>query len=135
MALSAIGLLVLRVILGLGFAAHGSQKLFGWFGGYGIKGTGGWLESIGIKPGALFAILTGAGEMASGIGIAAGFLSPVSAGVMILVMLVAIFTSHIKKGYWGTAGGYEYNLLIIAAALALALTGAGPLSIDAILFK
>ncbi len=134
MELSAIGLLMLRIILGLGLAAHGSQKLFGWFGGYGLKGTGGWFESMGAKPGIPLAFLAGAGEAASGLGIAAGFLTPVSAGVMILVMLVAIFSVHIKKGYWSTAGGYEYNLLIIAAALALALTGAGPLSVDAILF-
>jgi putative oxidoreductase len=135
MALSTLGLFLIRIVLGLTLAAHGSQKLFGWFGGYGIKGTGGFFESIGIKPGALFATLAGLGETASGIGIATGFLTPLSAAVMVIVMLVAIFTVHIKKGFWNTNGGYEFPLLIIAAALALALAGPGPWSVDAFLFR
>ena len=135
MTLSTIGLLIIRAILGLTLAAHGSQKLFGWFGGYGIKGTGGWFESIGVKPGALFAFLAGAGELFSGIGIAVGFLTPVSAAVMVLVMLVAIATVHLKKGFWGTNGGFEFNLLIIAAAVAIGLAGPGAWSVDAVIFK
>jgi len=132
---AAVGLFVVRLVLGLTLVAHGSQKLFGWFGGYGLKGTGGWMESIGVKPGTLFAFLAGAGEFASGLGIAAGFLTPVSAAVMVLVMVVAIVTVHIKKGFWGTNGGYEYNLLIIAAALAISLNGPGSFSVDALLFR
>ncbi|HUX38286.1 MAG TPA: DoxX family protein [Rectinemataceae bacterium] len=135
MELAAIGSLVIRLVLGLTLAAHGSQKLFGWFGGYGIKGTGGWMESIGIKPGALFATLAGLGEFFGGLGFAAGFLTPLSAAAIVVVMLVAMATLHIKKGLWNTEGGYEYNLLIIAASVAIALSGPGSFSLDAILFK
>jgi len=134
MELSQIGFLVLRVVLGLTMLGHGTMKLFGWFGGYGIKGTGGWLESIGLKPGVLMAVLAGLCESASGLGLAAGFLTPLSAAVMILVMLVAIVTVDGKNGYWITAKGAEYNVLIIAVALAFALAGPGPVSVDALLF-
>lgn len=135
MALSSIGLLILRLVLGLVLAAHGSQKLFGMFGGYGIKGTGGWMESIGIKPGALFATFAGLGEFLGGLGVAVGLLTPIAAAGVIIVMLVAIASVHIKKGLWNTNGGYEYPLLVIAGALALALTGPGSISLDAVLFK
>ncbi|MDA8409188.1 MAG: DoxX family protein [Treponema sp.] len=135
MALSSIGLLILRLMLGLVLAAHGSQKLFGWFGGYGIKGTGGWMESIGIKPGALFATLAGLGEFLGGLGVAVGLLTPIAAAGIVVVMLVAIVSAHKGKGLWNTNGGYEYPLLLIAGAIALALTGAGSISLDAILFK
>ena len=135
MALSSIGLFILRLVLGLVLAAHGSQKLFGLFGGHGIKGTGGWLESIGIKPGALFATFAGLGEFLGGLGVAVGLLTPIAAAGIVIVMLVATFSVHVKKGLWNTDGGYEYPLLIIVAALALALTGPGSISLDAILFK
>ncbi|HUX41535.1 MAG TPA: DoxX family protein [Rectinemataceae bacterium] len=135
MALSSIGLLILRLVLGLVLAAHGSQKLFGMFGGFGIKGTGGWMESIGIKPGALFATFAGLGEFLGGLGVAVGLLTPIAAAGVIIVMLVAIASVHIKKGLWNTNGGYEYPLLVIAGALALALTGPGAISLDAVLFK
>jgi putative oxidoreductase len=135
MDFASLGLLILRLILGLGLAAHGAQKLFGWFGGYGLKGTGGWLESIGIKPGLLFAALAGLGELAGGLGLALGFLTPLSAVAAILVMLVAIKTVHLPKGYWNSSGGYEFNLLIIAAALSFALVGPGAWSVDALLFR
>ena len=135
MELTSIGLLILRLVLGLVLAAHGSQKLFGMFGGYGIKGTGGWMESIGIKPGALFATFAGLGEFLGGLGVAVGLLTPIAAAGVIIVRLVAIATVHIKKGLWNTNGGYEYPLLVIAGALALALTGAGSISLDAVLFK
>jgi len=135
MTLSSIGLLIIRLVLGLTLAGHGSQKLFGWFGGGGIKGTGGWMESIGIKPGALFAVFAGLGEFCGGLGVAVGLLTPIAVIGIVIVMLVAIFTVHIKKGFWGTNGGYEYPLLVIAGAIAIALIGAGPISIDAVLFK
>lgn len=135
MTLSSIGLLVIRLVLGLSLAAHGSQKLFGWFGGYGIKGTGGWLESIGIKPGALFAVLAGLGEFAGGLGVAVGLLTPIAAAGIIIVMIVAILGAHRGKGFFNTNGGWELPLVNIAAALAIALTGAGSISLDAILFK
>ena len=135
MVSSSIGLFILRLVLGLVLAAHGSQKLFGLFGGYGIKGTGGWMESIGIKPGALFATLAGLGEFLGGLGVAAGLLTPLAAAGVVIVMIVAIASTHIKKGLWNSNGGYEYPLIIIAGAIALALTGPGSISLDAILFK
>jgi putative oxidoreductase len=119
------GLLVIRLVLGIILAAHGVQKLFGWFGGYGIKGTGQWLESIGVKPGAFFAFLAGAAELVGGFFVAAGVYTTIGAWLIILVMLVAIFTVHIKNGFWNSANGYEFNLLIIAAAVGVLLAGPG----------
>jgi putative oxidoreductase len=119
------GLLIIRLVLGLILAAHGAQKLFGIFGGHGIKGTGQWLESIGIKPGAFFAFLTGLGEFGGGLLIAAGVYTKVCAILIIFIMLVAIFTVHWKNGLWNGANGYEYNLLIIAVSIGLYLTGPG----------
>lgn len=129
-----LGLLVLRVVLGLSLAAHGAQKLFGWFGGYGIAGTGGWLESIGLKPGKPLAFLAGAGEFFGGLALAVGFLTPVAGITVALVLFVSIVTAHKGKGFWNTNGGSELPILIIASALALALTGAGAYSIDALIF-
>jgi putative oxidoreductase len=120
-----IGLLVIRLVFGLTFAAHGTQKLFGWFGGYGLAGTGGWLESIGMKPGKLNALIAGLGELVGGLLLALGFGLPVAAFLITATMLVAIVKVHRKAGYWSTAGGYEYNLAIIAVAIGLALAGPG----------
>ncbi|WCK55186.1 DoxX family protein [Aneurinibacillus sp. Ricciae_BoGa-3] len=120
-----LGLLIIRLVIGLSFMGHGTQKLFGWFGGYGLKGTGGWLESIGVKPGVFMAFLAGAGELLGGLLFATGFLTPVGAALIIITMLVAIFTVHGKNGYWATANGYEYNLMLIAVALGVALIGPG----------
>ena len=128
-----IGLLVLRVALGLTLAAHGAQKLFGWFGGFGLKGTGQWLESIGMVPGRVQALFAGLAETGGGLLLALGLLTPLAAGVVVAVMLVAVGTVHLKAGFWATKGGYEYNLLIAIAALSLAFTGAGALSLDAVL--
>jgi putative oxidoreductase len=128
-----IGLLVLRVALGLTLAAHGAQKLFGWFGGFGLKGTGQWLESIGMVPGRVQALFAGLAETGGGLLLALGLLTPLAAGVVVAVMLVAVGTVHLKAGFWATKGGYEYNLLIAIAALSLAFTGAGSLSLDAAL--
>lgn len=128
-----LGLLVLRVILGLSVAAHGAQKLFGWFGGYGIAGTGGWLESIGIKPGKAAAFFAGAGEFFGGLLLAVGLFTPYAGIVVALVLLVAIITVHKGKGFWNTNGGSEFPLLIIGSSVALALTGAGAYSADALL--
>lgn len=119
------GLLVIRLVLGIILAAHGVQKLFGWFGGYGIKGTGQWLESIGVKPGAFFAFLAGAAELVGGFFVAAGVYTTIGAWLIILVMLVAVIKVHLKNGFWNSANGFEFNLLIIAAAVGLLLTGPG----------
>ena len=130
-----LGLLVLRLVLGVAFAAHGSQKLFGWFGGYGIAGTGGWMESVGIKPGKVMAALAGLAEFAGGLLFAAGLGTAIAAGLITATMLVAIFKVHGPKGFWSQNGGYEMNLLIIAGAVAVALTGPGAYSLAAVLTR
>ncbi|MNZ77417.1 putative oxidoreductase MhqP [compost metagenome] len=129
----ALGLLVVRLVVGLLFVGHGAQKLFGWFGGYGPKGTGGWLESIGIKPGVAMAVAAGLMELAGGILFAAGLLTPLAAVLLVLTMLVAIVKVHGQNGLWSTANGYEYNLVIIAIAIGVALMGAGDYSVDALI--
>ena len=127
-----IGLLVLRLVVGLTMAAHGGQKLFGWFGGYGLAGTGGFLESLGFRPGRVHAALAGGGELVGGLLLALGLLTPVGSAIVIAVMVVAIVTVHLAKGFFVSDGGFEYNLVIIAATAALAFTGAGAYSLDAV---
>lgn len=127
--MSALGLLVIRLVFGLTFAAHGTQKLFGWFGGYGIAGTGAWMESIGLKPGKANATLAGLAELIGGLLLALGLWTPVAAVLITACMLVAIVKVHGKNGYWSTAGGYEYCLAIIAVAVGVALTGPGTYTI------
>ena len=129
-----LGLLIIRLVVGLLFVAHGAQKLFGWFGGYGIKGTGGWFESIGVKPGATMAVLAGLTELGGGLLFALGLVTPLAAVLIIIPMLVAIAKVHGANGLWATANGYELNLLYIVIALGVALIGAGSYSLDAILF-
>ncbi|TCS77847.1 DoxX family protein [Tepidibacillus fermentans] len=128
-----LGLLIIRLVVGLTFAGHGSQKLFGWFGGYGLKGTGGWLESIGIKPGVLMALAAGLSELVGGLLFAFGLFTPLGAFLIVITMLVAIFTVHGKNGYWVTSNGYEYNLILIAVAIGVALIGPGAYSLSSLL--
>lgn len=120
-----LGLLIIRLVVGLTFAGHGAQKLFGWFGGYGLKGTGGWLESIGVKPGVLMAAIAGLLELVGGLFFAAGVFTWVGALFIVVTMVVAIATVHGKNGYWVTANGFEYNLTLIAIAVGIALIGPG----------
>ncbi|UOF92001.1 DoxX family protein [Fodinisporobacter ferrooxydans] len=120
-----MGLLIIRLIVGFTFAGHGAQKMFGWFGGYGLKGTAGWLESIGMKPGIVMAFLAALAEILGGLFFAFGWLLPIGAALITLTMLVAIFTVHGKNGYWATQNGYEYNLILIAIAIGVALIGPG----------
>jgi putative oxidoreductase len=120
-----LGLLIIRLVFGLSFAYHGSQKLFGWFGGHGIKGTAGFFESIGLKPGTALAILAGLGELLGGLLFAAGTFIPLAAILIIGTMLVAIVTVTGKNGFDVTAGGFEYNLAIIAATIGVLLMGPG----------
>jgi len=127
-----LALFAARLLIGAIFFAHGSQKLFGWFGGYGLKGTGGFFESLGMRPGALFAFVAGVGEFAGGILTLLGWLNPVGPSLIIAVMIVAIVTVHITKGLWNTNGGYEFPLANIAAALAISATGNGAYSLDAV---
>ena len=124
------GLLLVRVVLGAIMAAHGAQKLFGWFGGPGISGTSGWLESMGFKPARLHATVSGLAEFGGGILLAIGLFTPLGAAAVVGVMIVAIATVHWNNGFFNSSGGYEFNLLIIAASIALAITGPGEVSID-----
>jgi putative oxidoreductase len=123
------GLLILRLVIGLILAGHGAQKLFGSFGGYGLAGTGGWLESIGFRPGKQLAFVTGLAEFLGGIALAIGLLTPLAAAAVVGTMAVAVWT-HSANGLWGTNGGYELPLINAAAAATLAFTGAGAYSID-----
>ena len=124
------GLLLARMVFGLLMAAHGAQKLFGWFGGYGITGTGQFMEQLGFRPGRLQAAVAGTAELLGGLFLAAGFLTPAAAAAVVAVMLVAAVSVHIEKGFFAHNGGYEYTLVLGSAALALAFTGPGALSLD-----
>ena len=123
-------LLVLRVVVGLLFVGHGTQKLFGWFGGHGIEGTAGFFESLGLRPGRKHATAAGAAEAGGGALVALGFLTPAAAASLIGVMSTAIRKVHAKNGPWVSEGGYEYNLALIAIMVALADVGPGHVSLD-----
>ncbi|WP_218312037.1 DoxX family protein [Alteromonas antoniana] len=125
-----LGALVLRVPVGIILTAHGAQKLFGWFGGYGLEGTGQWLESIGLAPGILMALLAGSAEFFGGILLIVGLLTRPAALVSAITMLVAIFSVHIENGLFMSNNGYEFALSLFAATLALTFQGAGSISVD-----
>ena len=127
-----IGLLLLRLTIGLTLAAHGSQKLFGWFGGYGLEATGQAFESLGFHPGRRHAFMAGLVEVGGGLLLAVGLLTPLGAALVASVMVVAAVTAHVRNGFFITSGGYEYNVVLGVAALSLAFTGPGALSIDAL---
>ena len=127
------GLLILRFVVGLTIAAHGAQKLFGWFGGYGLDGTGQFMETLGFYPGRRHAALAGLTEAGGGVLLALGLLTPLGAAFVASVMLVATITVHQKNGFFASGGGYEYNLVLAAAALSVAFSGPGVLSLDALL--
>jgi putative oxidoreductase len=126
-----IGLLLLRLTVGLTLAAHGTQKLFGWFGGPGLNATGQFFEMIGFLPGRRQALLAGLAETGGGLLLAVGLVTPVAAAIVFSVMLVAAVSVHIKKGFFITNGGYEYTLVLGVSGLTLAFTGPGSLSFDA----
>lgn len=130
---ASAGLLIARLVLGLLFAAHGSQKLFGWFGGYGIAGTGGFFDSIGFHPGRLFATTAGLTELTGGLLVALGFLGPVGPALMLSVMVVAAASVHWPNGVFASSNGIEVPLLYGTGAVALALIGPGQFSLDAVL--
>jgi putative oxidoreductase len=125
-----IGLLLLRVLVGVTMAAHGSQKLFGMFNGGGLKGTGGWLESIGFRPGRRQAVLAGGTELVGGLLVVVGLITPLAAAMLIGVMIVAAVAGHGGKGFFVTRGGWEYCLALGGMAAVLAFTGPGTWSID-----
>jgi putative oxidoreductase len=128
-----IGLLLLRLTVGLTLAAHGAQKLFGWFGGPGLDVTGQFFEPLGFYPGRRHALMAGLVETTGGVLLALGFLTPVPAAFVFSVMLVATVSVHIKKGFFIASGGYEYNLVLGLAGLTFAFTGPGALSLDGLL--
>ena len=125
-----LGLLILRMVVGLTLAAHGSQKLFGWFGGYGIAGTGAFFEQLGFRPGKAQAFLAGLAEAGGGLLLAAGLFTPLASAAIVAVMLVAVFSVHLSKGFFVQNGGFEYPLTLGAAAAALSFTGPGVFSLD-----
>jgi putative oxidoreductase len=125
-----LGLTALRAVVGGIFFAHGAQKLFGWFGGPGPEAMGQGFEQMGLRPGKRNALIAGTSEAAGGTMLATGFLTPVGSAAVIGVMSQAIRTVHWDKGFFNTAGGYEFNLALIASAFALADTGPGPWSLD-----
>ena len=126
-----MALLIARLVIGLGMAVHGAQKLFGWFGGHGLQGTGGFFETMGFRPGRTFAFLAGAGELAGGLLTALGLLGPIGPALMLLVMVVAIVAVHWKHGFLAANNGFELPLLYAAAALVLAFSGPGAYAVDA----
>jgi putative oxidoreductase len=122
--------LVLRVPVGIIFAAHGAQKLFGWFGGYGLEGTGQYLASIGLSPGYLMALLAGGAEFFGGLALVLGLLVRPAAAALAFAMLVAIFAAHWSSGFFAASGGYEFALALFAASLSLVFSGGGRYSLD-----
>lgn len=127
--------LALRLPISIIFMAHGSQKLFGWFDGYGLQGTGQWMASIGLEPGVLMAFLAGSGEFFGGLFILIGLLTRPAAAVLAFTMIVAIFSTHFSNGLFLSNGGYEFGLALLAASVSLAISGAGKLSVDSLLSK
>ncbi|MBA1231655.1 DoxX family protein [Pseudomonas viridiflava] len=129
------GLTILRVIVGIAFIAHGSQKLFGAFGGYGLEGTAQYMESLGLTPGYLMALLSGSAEFFGGLGLLLGLLARPAAALVTVLLLVAIFTVHIGNGFFMANNGYEYALALLGGALAVLIEGAGRLSLDRVITR
>jgi putative oxidoreductase len=127
------GLLLARMVVGLVMAAHGAQKAFGWFGGYGLAGTAGFMESLGFRPGRFFAATAAGTEIAGGLLLALGFLGPLGPALIISVMIVAIATVHWSHGLFAQNNGYELPLVYAVTAGAIGLIGNGAYSIDALL--
>ena len=130
---AGLGATALRIPIGIILAAHGAQKLFAWFGGFGLEGTGQWMASIGLSPGYLMALLAGSAEFFGGIALILGLLVRPAAAAISFTLIVAILTVHIGNGLFLTNNGYEYGLALLAAAVALTIQGAGSFSIDSFL--
>ena len=124
------GLTVLRVFVGIIFAAHGLQKLFGWFGGGGLAGTAQWMESIGLAPGTLMAVLAGGTEFFGGLALIVGLLARPAALGLSFTLLVAIFSVHIHNGLFMANNGYEFALALLGGTIAVLFEGAGKVSLD-----
>ena len=131
--LANIGLLLLRLTLGAVFLGHGAQKAFGSFGGPGFQGATGWIGSLGFRPARLWTALAVGGELVAGALLALGLLTPLAGVLVLTTMAVAIAKVHAPKGFFVQNGGFEYNLVLIIATVALAATGPGALSLDHLL--
>lgn len=127
-----VGLLILRLVLGLTMASHGYNKFFGKGG---LAGTAGWFDSMGMKPGIFHARVAASTEMAAGLGLAVGLLTPIPAAGFVALMFVAAWTVHRHNGFFIVKEGWEYNFILAASAVGLATTGAGRFSLDYALFK
>jgi putative oxidoreductase len=125
-----LAMLLLRVVVGALFIGHGTQKLFGWFDGHGLDGTAGFLGALGYRPSRAHALAAGLSEAGGGLLLLLGLFTPLAAAAIVGVMVNAIAAVHGTKGLWVTGGGYEYNLVLIVAALAPAIAGAGDASLD-----
>ncbi|HBY94612.1 MAG: DoxX family protein [Ardenticatenaceae bacterium] len=128
-----LGLLLLRLTVGLLIAGHGAQKLFGWFGGHGLAGTAGWLGSMGLRPAALWAFMAAISEFGGGVLLALGLLNPLGSLGVMAAMLMAISMVHWRNGVWAAQAGIEFPLTNAVVALTLALAGPGAYSLDAAL--
>lgn len=127
--------LALRLPIGITFMAHGAQKLFGWFGGYGLEGTGQWMASIGLTPGYLMALMAGSSEFFGGLLLIIGLLIRPTSAVLAFTMLMAIVTVHLDNGLFMSNNGYEFGLALLAAIISLTISGAGKLSIDSMIAR
>jgi len=129
----SFGLLIIRLVVGLTLAAHGGQKLFGWFGGAGLAGTAQLFEKLGFRPARAYALLAGLAETCGGLLLAAGLITPAGSAAIVTVMMVAVSALHLQNGFFAHKGGWEYNLVLAASALGVAFAGPGALSLDAVL--
>ncbi len=127
---AGVNTLALRVPVGIIFMAHGAQKLFGWFGGYGLEGTGQWMASIGMEPGVLMAFMAGSTELFGGLFILLGLLTRPAAVVLAFTMVIAIASVHLSNGLFMSNNGYEFALALLAASVSLALSGSGKVALD-----
>jgi len=129
----SLALLIARMVIGFGLAAHGAQKLFGWYGGYGTKATGEFMASLGWSAGVPMAVIAGFGETAGGLLTAFGFLGPLGPAMIIVIMVTAVLTVHLSNGWFVSKNGMEFPATVAAGALVLAYTGPGSLSLDGLL--
>jgi len=132
---AGLGLSVIRILVGLIFMAHGAQKLFGLFGGYGLEGTGQWMESIGLAPGYLMALLSGSAEFFGGLALVIGLLARPAALALTVTLVVAIFSVHINNGLFMSNNGYEFALALLAGTVAVLIEGAGRWSLDRLIAR